>query len=513
MTISRPCLSFAPPTTYYYRAASAGAAAASRSFAGHRVVVRGDVTTSFFTAATIPISTRLFVDGAASATTATTDSASMTTTTTTTTNGETPAPKKVITRRILSGVQPTGSLHLGNYLGAIKQWVEFQNTGKFFPDGHDDETNNTTNNEVDGDGEEGETNNSSIIINENFFCVVDLHAITVPQDPSLLEESTLASAALYIASGIDPTKSKIFVQSHVSAHAELAWLLNCVTPMNWLERMIQYKDKAKKAAKVAAEEGSSTSDGGGNINNSNNSGVGVGLFTYPVLMAADILLYQADRVPVGEDQRQHLELARDIVRRFNSEYCRGKPYKDRCKKAGVPSRPVFTEPEAMIVSAPSEEEEGIGGVARVMSLTEGTSKMSKSDPSDYSRINILDPPDVIRDKIKKCKTDSYTTGIEWNNPDRPEATNLLNIYAAVQPHRSKEDIVSEVTGMKWGTFKPLLAEAIVNHLEPIQTKYAAVRADEAYLRNVLKEGADAAEEIAQRTLKAAKIAMGFSVPR
>jgi tryptophanyl-tRNA synthetase len=437
--------------------------------------------------------TKLFGEGAA----APASTASAATIPVSTTNGEAgPTPKKVITRRILSGVQPTGSLHLGNYLGAIKQWVEFQNTGKFFPGAQDE-------NEVDGD------NNNNTIINENFFCVVDLHAITVPQDPSQLEESTLASAALYIASGIDPTKSKIFVQSHVSAHAELAWLLNCVTPMNWLERMIQYKDKAKKAAKAAeaSDDGSASS--------SNNSGVGVGLFTYPVLMAADILLYQADRVPVGEDQRQHLELARDIVRRFNSEYCRGNQYKNRCKKAGVPSRPVFTEPEAMIVSAPSggEDEDGIGGVARVMSLTEGTSKMSKSDPSDYSRINILDPPDVIRDKIKKCKTDSYTTGIEWNNPDRPEATNLLNIYAAVQPHRTKEDILTEVTGMKWGTFKPLLAETIVNHLEPIQTKYAAVRADETYLRNVLKEGADAAEAIAQTTLKAAKVAMGFSVPK
>lgn len=474
--ISRPCLSFAPKC---HRAATATTAAAGRSLVGHVGQVGAPST----------FTTRLFVEGATSASAATIPAG--------TTNGETdPTPKKVITRRILSGVQPTGSLHLGNYLGAIKQWVEFQNTGKFFPGAQDE-------NEVDGD-------NNNTIINENFFCVVDLHAITVPQDPSQLEESTLASAALYIASGIDPTKSKIFVQSHVSAHAELAWLLNCVTPMNWLERMIQYKDKAKKAAKVAAE----ASDDG-SASSSNNSGVGVGLFTYPVLMAADILLYQADRVPVGEDQRQHLELARDIVRRFNSEYCRGNQYKNRCKKAGVPSRPVFTEPEAMIVSAPSggEDEDGIGGVARVMSLTEGTSKMSKSDPSDYSRINILDPPDVIRDKIKKCKTDSYTTGIEWNNPDRPEATNLLNIYAAVQPHRTKEDILTEVTGMKWGTFKPLLAEAIVNHLEPIQTKYAAVRADETYLRSVLKEGADAAEAIAQTTLKAAKVAMGFSVPK
>jgi tryptophanyl-tRNA synthetase len=379
------------------------------------------------------------------------------------------------TRRILSGVQPTGSLHLGNYLGAIRQWVEFQNTGKFFVA--------TGEGGEDASGKEGEEEMEDI--NENFFCVVDMHAITVPQDPNSLEESTLASAALYIAAGIDPTRSRVFVQSHVPAHAELAWLLNCVTPMNWLERMIQYKDKAKKASADA---------------------IGVGLFTYPVLMAADILLYQADRVPVGEDQRQHLELARDIVRRFNSEYCRGNPYKARCKKAGLASRPVFTEPEAMII--PSN-----GGVARVMSLTDGTSKMSKSDPNDNSRINVLDPPDLIRDKIKRCKTDSFPGGIEWDNPDRPEATNLLNIYAAVQPHRARAELYDEVRGMKWGDFKPKLADAIVSHLEPIQRRYAEVRADEEYLRGVLRDGADAADEIARGTLKSAKVAMGFSVPK
>jgi len=252
--------------------------------------------------------------------------------------------------------------------------------------------------------------------------------------------------------------------------------------MGWLERMIQFKDKAKKAGTES---------------------VGVGLFTYPILMAADILLYQADRVPVGEDQRQHLELARDIVRRFNSQYCKGNSYKKRCKKARLPSYPAFTEPEAMIVKA---------GGARVMSLTDGMNKMSKSDPADGSRINVLDPPKVIRDKIKRCKTDSLP-GIEWDNPNRPEATNLLNIYAAVQPKRTREDILEEVDGMKWGDFKPVLAEAVVAHLEPIQKRYAEVRADEEYLRSVLKEGADAAEVIAQRTLKAAKVSMGFSLPK
>lgn len=425
----RPCLSFAPTII----------SSATRQFGA--------------------TSSRLFAESKAPATAATAAEV---------TAGK-PTRKKV--RRILSGVQPTGSLHLGNYLGAIKQWVEFQNTGKF-----------AAAENLDGEEFADEEEENVEVVNENFFCVVDLHAITVPQVPGELEESTLASAALYIAAGIDPTKSKVFVQSHVSAHAELAWLLNCVTPMNWLERMIQFKDKAKKAGTES---------------------VGVGLFTYPVLMAADILLYQADRVPVGEDQRQHLELARDIVRRFNGEYCKGNPYKKRCKKAGLPSYPAFTEPEAMIVKA---------GGARVMSLADGTNKMSKSDPADGSRINVLDPPKVIRDKIKRCKTDSLP-GLEWDNPARPEATNLLNIYAAVQPERTREDILEEVAGMKWGDFKPVLAEAVVAHLAPIQARYAEVRADEDYLRSVLKEGADAADEIAQRTLKAAKVSMGFSLPK
>lgn len=281
--------------------------------------------------------------------------------------------------------------------------------------------------------------------------------------------------------GIDPIKSKIFVQSHVPAHTELTWLLNCMTPMNWLERMIQFKEKAKK-------QGES---------------VGVGLFGYPILMAADILLYQADRVPVGEDQRQHLELARDICRRFHDQFCKGNQFKKRCKAAGIPSRPVFTEPEAMIVK------EG----ARVMSLTDGSSKMSKSDPNDLSRINLLDPPDVIRNKVKKCKTDAFQ-GIEWDNPERPEATNLLNIYAAVQPEpRSREDILNEVKDMTWGEFKPVLADALVAHLEPIQQRYKQVREDEDMLREILTNGASAANDVASQTLRAARIAMGFVPPQ
>ena len=281
-------------------------------------------------------------------------------------------------------------------------------------------------------------------------------------------------------SGIDPKKSKVFVQSHVPAHTELAWLLNCATPMNWLERMIQFKDKAKKQG---------------------TDSVGVGLFTYPILMAADILLYQADRVPVGEDQRQHLELARDITRRFNDQYCKGGPFKKRCKAAGIPSFPTFTEPEAMIVK------QG----ARIMSLMDGTAKMSKSDPNDNSRINVLDSPETIRAKVKKCKTDAEK-GIEWDNPDRPEATNLLSIYAAVQPGRSKESILEEVAELSWGDFKPLLADAIVAHLEPIQKKYASIREDPTFLEGVLRDGADSANEVADKTLGAARVAMGF-VPR
>jgi tryptophanyl-tRNA synthetase len=257
-------------------------------------------------------------------------------------------------------------------------------------------------------------------------------------------------------------------------------LLNCITPMNWLERMIQYKEKSKK-------QGES---------------VGVGLFSYPILMAADIMLYQSTKVPVGEDQRQHLELTRDIVRRFNDLFCKGNQYKKRCKAAGVPSRPVFVEPDAIILK------EG----ARVMSLTDGSSKMSKSDPVDASRINVLDDPKTIRDKIKRCKTDALP-GIEWDNPDRPEATNLLNIYAAVQPtKRTKEDILAEVGDMSWGEFKPVLAEAIVAHLKPIQDRYHEVRSDPETLQAILKEGADAANAVASRTLFNTKVAMGFETP-
>ena len=240
-------------------------------------------------------------------------------------------------QRILSGVQPTGNLHLGNYLGAIRNWVE---------------------NQQDYD---------------NFFCVVDLHAITVPHNPKSLAQDTYAIAALYLACGIDLEYSTIFVQSHVSAHSELTWLLNCITPLNWLERMTQYKEKALKQGE----------------------NVSVGLLDYPVLMAADILLYNADKVPVGEDQKQHLELTRDIVIRINDKF-------------GSKEKPVLKLPEPLI------RKEG----ARVMSLTDGTKKMSKSDESELSRINLLDPPDVIQKKIKKCKTDPIK-GLVFDDSERP----------------------------------------------------------------------------------------------
>ena len=251
--------------------------------------------------------------------------------------------------------------------------------------------------------------------------------------------------------------------------------------MNWLERMIQFKEKAKKQGE---------------------SVVGVGLFTYPSLMAADIMLYQATKVPVGEDQRQHLELTRDIIRRFHDLFCQGTPFKKRCKKAGISSFPTFTEPDPIIMK------EG----ARVMSLTDGTNKMSKSDSNDNSRINVLDPPDVIRNKIKRCKTDAFE-GLEWGNPARPEATNLLTIYVAVQPDRTKEEIMEEVKDMNWGQFKPLLAEAIIDHLEPIQKRYYEVRNNEEELNKILKDGADAANEVAKQTLFNTRVAMGFVTPQ
>lgn len=332
-------------------------------------------------------------------------------------------------QRILSGVQPTGNLHLGNYLGAIQNWVEIQKDY------------------------------------DSFFCVVDLHAITVPHDPKELAENTRAIAALYLACGIDLNHSTIFVQSHVKAHSELAWLLNCVTPLNWLERMIQFKEKAQKQGE----------------------NVSVGLLDYPVLMAADILLYNADKVPVGEDQKQHLELTRDIVVRINDKF-------------GTENNPVLKMPDPMI------RETG----ARVMSLSDGTKKMSKSDPSELSRINLLDPPDVLQKKIKKCKTDPMR-GLEFGNPDRPECNNLLSLYALLSG-QTKEAVAAECADMGWGQFKPLFTDTVIAALEPIQTKYQEITGDRPYLDQVLRDGQAKAAAVANETLKRVQDALGFLPP-
>ena len=289
-------------------------------------------------------------------------------------------------KRVLSGVQPTGELHLGNYLGAIKNWAELQNK-------HD-----------------------------TYFCVVDLHALTVPHDPAILSENTLSTAALYIACGIDPDKCSIFIQSQIAAHSELCWLLNCVTPLNWMERMIQFKEKSVKQGE----------------------NVSIGLLDYPVLMAADILLYEADLVPVGEDQKQHLELARDIAQnRINSRF-------------GSKENPILKVPHPLIV------EEG----AKIMSLTDGNNKMSKSDPNENSRITLLDSPELITKKIKRAKTDT-TIGLEFDNHSRPEANNLLTLYGILSG-LGKEAVANECESMGWGIFKPLLADATISALKPIQ---------------------------------------------
>jgi tryptophanyl-tRNA synthetase len=359
-------------------------------------------------------------------------------------------------KRILSGVQPTGTLHLGNYLGAIKQWVQYQDSY------------------------------------ESYFCVVDLHAITLPQDPKLLKQGTLQAAAMYLACGIDPKKSKIFIQSHIPAHSELCWLLNCITPMGWLERMIQFKEKS-----AAASIGSSS------VNNDHiENNIGVGLFDYPVLMAADILLYQASLVPVGDDQKQHIELTRDLVRRFHDKYCSpSSSFSSKSNNSTSDSSFVFQSPKPLILKDAG---------SRIMSLLDGNSKMSKSAINDNSRINLLDSPDIITKKIKRCKTDPII-GLEWNNPQRPEARNLLGIYQLLSG-KSLETVIKEMESMSWGQFKPILADAIIEQLKPIQSKYSKIINDIPYLESVLEDGRQSANEIAENTLSNVKLAMGFHLP-
>jgi tryptophanyl-tRNA synthetase len=331
--------------------------------------------------------------------------------------------------RVLSGIQPTGELHLGNYLGAIRNWVEIQENY------------------------------------DSFLFMADLHAITVPHDPAKLAENTYKVAAMYLACGISLDYATIFVQSHIPAHTELAWLFSCITPLNWLEDMVQFKEKAVKQGE----------------------NVGTGLLTYPVLQAADILLYEPDKVPVGEDQKQHLELTRDIAARLNYQF-------------GSEEQPILKLPEPMIRA------EG----ARVMSLTDGTRKMSKSDPSDLSRVNLLDPPDLIERKIKRCKTDSVR-GLVFDDPDRPECNNLLGLYMILS-NQTKAAVAAECADMGWGQFKPLLADTVVAALEPIQQKYTEIMAEEGYLQSVLRQGKEKAEAIANPTLAKVKRALGYSFP-
>ncbi|WP_417494052.1 tryptophan--tRNA ligase [Maricaulis sp.] len=332
-------------------------------------------------------------------------------------------------QRIFSGMQPTGQLHLGNYLGALKNWVSLQDEGSW----------------------------------ECFYCVVDMHAITMPHDPAALPGAVRGAAAAYLAAGVDPAKSAVFAQSAVPEHAELAWILNCVARMGWLERMTQFKDKAGKDKERAS----------------------VGLFTYPVLMAADILVYKATHVPVGDDQKQHLELCRDVAARFNRDYCDGKT--------------VFPITEPVI--------QGPG--ARIMSLRDGLSKMSKSDVSDNSRINLHDDADTIARKIRKAKTDPEPLPDTLEALDaRPEASNLVGIYAALSG-RTKADVLAEYAGQGFGVFKPALVDVAVQHLAPISDEFRRLVADRAEIDRILTDGAERARAVAAPVLKEAKQIIGY----
>jgi tryptophanyl-tRNA synthetase len=331
-------------------------------------------------------------------------------------------------KKIFSGVQPTGNLHLGNYLGAIKNFVELNN-----------------NNE-----------------NECIFCVVDLHAITVKQDPKLLKNNTYEVVATYLASGIDPVKSVIFNQSNVSSHSELAWIFNCITRMGWLNRMTQFKDKAGKDKENASS----------------------GLFIYPNLMAADILLYKATHVPVGDDQKQHLELTRDIAQKFNRDYeCDG----------------FFPIPEPIIDK----------NISRIMSLKNGEQKMSKSDPSDYSRISLTDSADQIEKKIKKAKT--ADTPMPDNNEDVSkllEVNNLLNIFSGFS-EIDKSELIEKYKGQNFSNFKNNLAEVIIEHIKPISKEIDKLMSDKAYLNQIISSGAEKASEKANVTIKEVYDIVGF----
>ncbi len=323
------------------------------------------------------------------------------------------------TPRVFSGIQPSGGLTLGNYLGAMKRFVDMQEAGT----------------------------------HETVFCMVDLHAITVWQDPAKLQRATRELCAGFIAAGIDPTKSILFNQSAVAEHTQLAWIFNCVARMGWMQRMTQWKDKAGK----------------------NQQNASLGLLAYPALMAADILVYHATHVPVGEDQKQHLELTRDVATKFNHDY-------------GVDFFPI-TEP---VIE---------GAATRVMSLRDGSKKMSKSDPSDASRINMTDDADTIAKKIRKAKTDpealpSEAKGLE----DRPEARNLVNIYAGLSG-LTVDQVLADVGGKQFSEFKPMLSELAVEKLSPISTEMARLMEHQDEIDKILAHGAGQAREIAAPILK------------
>ncbi len=363
--------------------------------------------------------------------------------------------------RVVSGIQPTGNLHLGNYLGAIRNWVRMQ----------DDNANGTG-----GTGGTGATNGADKISGANgaggagdcLFFLADLHALSMGHDPVQLRQGTREMAAALIACGIDPEKSVLFNQAQVPAHAELQWLLNGTARMGWLNRMTQFKDKAGK----------------------NREGSSVALFTYPVLQAADVLLYQATHVPVGDDQKQHLELARDIAQKFNSDFASG----------GAGNGPeIFTLPEPIV---PPE-------AARIMSLRDGTAKMSKSDVSDMSRINLGDDAEMILKKIKKAKSDaeplpSEEAGLEG----RAEALNLVTIYGAITGENVNA-VLAQYGGQGFGAFKPALGELLVETLAPISARFRELTADRSAIDAILQNGAARARELGRPTLDAAYNALGL----
>tara|TARA_B100001057_G_scaffold446775_1_gene485664 strand:- start:258 stop:1259 length:1002 start_codon:yes stop_codon:yes gene_type:complete len=330
-------------------------------------------------------------------------------------------------KKIFSGVQPTGNLHLGNYIGAIKNFVDLQNE-----------------------------NNNCI------FCVVDLHAVTVKQDPKIIKKNIRETTATFLACGIHPKKSIIFNQSSVSAHSEASWLLSCVARMGWLNRMTQFKEKAGKDREKAS----------------------VGLYIYPVLMAADILLYDATHVPVGEDQKQHLELARDISKKFNTDF---------------EAPDFFKIPEPLIQKS----------FARIMSLKDGTKKMSKSDPSDLSRINLTDTDNEIINKIKKAKTDTnlFPTDI-YSLKSRPEIENLIGIYSSLKEKKLEESL-NDFKDQNFSFFKDKLSELIVKKISPISKEIKRLNADKGYIDQVLKDGSDKANEIASKKIENIKKKFGF----